>query len=56
MSDEKIKGSCFCSVVEFEINGEPMVMIYCHCKDCQAWNNNAGWNSLGFSAWTSQEL
>ena len=30
MSDEKIKGSCLCSAVEFEVNGEPTVMIYCH--------------------------
>ena len=39
MSDEQIKGSCFCGAVEFEVNGEPTVMIYCHCKDCQAWNS-----------------
>ncbi len=38
MSDEQIKGSCFCGAVEFEVNGEPTVMVYCHCKDCQAWS------------------
>ena len=38
MSDEKIKGSCFCGAVQFEVNGEPTVMIYCHYKDCQAWS------------------
>jgi len=26
MSDEQIKGSCFCGAVEFEVNGEPTVM------------------------------
>ncbi len=30
MSDKQIKGSCFCGAVEFEVNGEPTVMIYCH--------------------------
>ena len=49
MSDEQIKGSCFCGAVEFEVNGEPTVMVYCHCKDCQAWsagpiNSASLWN------------
>ena len=38
MSDKKIKGGCFCGAVEFEVKGEPTVMLYCHCKDCQAWS------------------
>ena len=49
MSDEKIKGSCFCGAVEFEVKGEPTAMVYCHCKDCQAWsagpiNSASLWN------------
>src|SRR4029453_19492945 len=25
------KGSCFCGEVQFEVNGEPAAMGYCHC-------------------------
>ena len=38
MSDKKIMGSCFCGAVQLEVKGEPTAMLYCHCKDCQAWS------------------
>ena len=49
MSDNKIKGRCFFGAVEFEVKGEPTAMVYCHCKDCQAWsagpiNSASLWN------------
>ena len=31
MSEKTIKGGCFCGAVEFEVKGEPTVMLYCHC-------------------------
>jgi hypothetical protein len=27
---------CRCGKVALEINGEPMVQLYCHCDDCRA--------------------
>jgi len=34
--DSTYKGSCFCGAVEFEVSGTPVVMGYCHCRDCAA--------------------
>lgn len=31
------KGKCFCGNVEFEVTGAPVLMGYCHCKDCTGW-------------------
>ena len=45
MSDEKIIGSCFCGAVQLEVKGEPTAMLYCHCKDCQAWS----FGDIGFA-------
>lgn len=36
MSDT-YKGRCFCGAVEFEVTGKPILMGYCHCKDCTGW-------------------
>jgi hypothetical protein len=36
--DKHFKGKCFCGTVEFEVVGDPEVMGYCHCEDCQAWS------------------
>ena len=38
MSEEKIKGRCFCGAVELIVTGEPFAMGYCHCKDCAEWS------------------
>jgi len=39
------KGSCFCGAVEFEAQGAPLDMGYCHCEDCRAHSGAplAGW-------------
>jgi hypothetical protein len=31
------KGQCFCGEVAFEVTGEPAIVGYCHCDDCQSW-------------------
>jgi hypothetical protein len=31
----KFSGSCLCGEVSYAIEGEPMFMGVCHCKDCQ---------------------
>lgn len=28
-------GGCYCKVVRFEIDGEPMMKAQCHCRECQ---------------------
>lgn len=30
-----VKGSCLCGLVDFEIAGEPILFLACHCTDCQ---------------------
>ncbi len=34
----KHKGACFCGAVTVEVEGEPMLMGYCHCGDCRSWS------------------
>lgn len=39
MSDNQVhKGSCFCKQVQFEVNGTPAAMGYCHCDSCRHWS------------------
>ncbi|HEY3237331.1 MAG TPA: GFA family protein [Polyangiaceae bacterium] len=37
MSEQKIKGSCFCGAVEVTVTGKPEAMGYCHCASCRQW-------------------
>ena len=30
-----LKGKCACGSVTFEVNGEPIAQVYCHCRSCQ---------------------
>jgi hypothetical protein len=30
-----LRGKCACGKVTFEVNGEPLVQLYCHCRSCQ---------------------
>jgi len=32
------KASCFCGDVQFELNGAPEAMAYCHCNSCRQWS------------------
>lgn len=39
MSEQKTyAGKCFCGAVEVSVSGEPVVMGYCHCRDCRDWS------------------
>jgi len=35
MPNVHVTGRCLCGAVTFTINGEPLGMGQCHCKDCQ---------------------
>lgn len=28
-------GRCLCGKVTYELDGEPVVVVHCHCRDCQ---------------------
>ena len=32
------QGSCFCGIVQIEVQGEPEAMGYCHCRSCRSWS------------------
>ena len=31
----KISGGCLCCRIRFEAEGEPLIAVRCHCRDCQ---------------------
>ncbi len=32
------EGRCFCGQVQFQVNGDPVAMGYCHCDSCRHWS------------------
>ena len=46
-------GSCFCGAVDFEVNGSPEAMGYCHCRSCQSWS---GGPVNAFSLWKPEAV
>jgi hypothetical protein len=32
---EKISGGCACGAIRYETEADPVVMLNCHCRDCQ---------------------
>ncbi|HTT47239.1 MAG TPA: GFA family protein [Pseudolabrys sp.] len=32
---DKISGGCACRAIRYETEAEPIVMLNCHCRDCQ---------------------
>ena len=36
-----LRGSCLCGAVEYEIQGSPAIMYYCHCATCRKASGSA---------------
>ena len=32
---QKLSGGCACGAVHYECNADPVIMLNCHCRDCQ---------------------
>jgi hypothetical protein len=32
---QKLSGGCVCGAIHYECNVDPIVMLNCHCRDCQ---------------------
>jgi hypothetical protein len=30
-----LTGHCLCGAVQYEISGEPLALLYCHCEECR---------------------
>jgi hypothetical protein len=45
-----ITGGCLCGAVRYEAEGEPMMMGYCCCRDCQKASGSGFIPFMGFAA------
>lgn len=54
-----ITGSCLCGHVRFELNGAPLMFLYCHCHSCRKASGSVHNANLAFPAdslrWTHGE-
>jgi len=40
-NDARVKGSCRCGRVEFEVSAKPLITMACHCTGCQKMTSSA---------------
>ena len=38
---QKISGGCACGAIHYECSADPIVMLNCHCRDCQRASGSA---------------
>jgi hypothetical protein len=38
---QKITGGCACGAIRYETDADPIVMVNCHCRDCQRTTGSA---------------
>jgi hypothetical protein len=53
MSEQSLKGGCFCGAVELSVTGAPEAMGYCHCDSCRSW---AAAPINAFSLWKPENV
>lgn len=37
------EGGCFCGEIRYKITGEPVIQLFCFCKDCRAISGTDGY-------------
>jgi len=37
----KLSGGCACGAIHYECNADPLIMLNCHCRDCQQASGSA---------------
>lgn len=37
----KLSGGCACGAIHYECNADPLIMLNCHCGDCQQASGSA---------------
>ncbi len=40
---KELLGGCFCGKVRYTITGEPVLQLFCYCKDCRSITGTDGW-------------
>jgi len=38
---KKISGGCICGAIQYECDADPLLMLNCHCRDCQRASGSA---------------
>jgi hypothetical protein len=38
---KKLSGSCACGAIRYECDADPLIMMNCHCRDCQRASGSA---------------
>lgn len=38
---EPITGSCLCGGIQYEVTGEPMKRVMCHCENCRKFTGSS---------------
>jgi hypothetical protein len=41
MMGQKLSGGCACGTIRYETEADPIVMLNCHCRDCQKASGSA---------------
>jgi len=42
-SDKSLEGGCFCGEVRYKVSGEPVLQLYCFCRDCTIFTGTDGY-------------
>jgi hypothetical protein len=38
---QKLSGGCACGAIQYECSADPVLMLNCHCRDCQKASGSA---------------
>jgi len=49
MTEPVITGGCLCGEVRYQLNGPPIDMGTCHCRNCQRWSGSAFHSAVAFA-------